>query len=253
MKHMWALGIMMVMWGLHALAPAQAAVVMPQNMRKPGQPMPVSSQGPSRGKSPAQRPTQNTAPLPGRHTPSVRKDARTQCLASLNRIHTLQALFFETQKTRAAQGTVALKRPQKGEQGFGALRLTYTRPSSLDILSRGRTLTVHNKQTNTTETLPVTSTPLSLILRKELKLGHFVKERSFVQEGDQLFWTLEEPRQNHGGYVTLIFHAHSFAFEGWHIRDVYGNLIKVRLGNICLNKPIHPKQFANIGATRALR
>ena len=172
-------------------------------------------------------------------------EIRKRCLDALNRIHTLKASFTETDEKRrfVKSGTLALKRPQPDQISFGSMRVTYTHPPVLDIITQGRNLIVRNKESGTQERLPITSTPLSIILRKKLTLGNFVQEKSLKSTNSEVLWTLTEPHQHHGGAVTLIFDKRSFALLGWNIHDVYGNIIKVKLSKVRINEPLPPNLF----------
>ena len=185
--------------------------------------------------------TQKTAPPTLSHA-----QVHQRCLAALNHIRTLSAHFTEKIPKKPGPvktGTLAIQRPGPGQSGFGSLRVIYKNPPILDISAQGRSLVVFNKQSNVRETLPMTSTPLCLVLRSKLSLGQFVREKNLKNTHGKVFWTLTEADQTHGGYVTLIFDNQSFTLLGWHIRDVYGNLIEVSLEKVKINTPLSPQTF----------
>lgn len=178
--------------------------------------------------------------------PLSNSQMRKRCLAALNHMRTLSAHFTEKIPKKPGfvkTGTLAIQRPNAGQSGFGSLRVTYKNPPILDISSQGRKLVILNRQNNVRETLPMTSTPLRLILRNNLSLGQFVREKSLKNAGGKVFWTLTDADETGGGYVTLVFDNHSFALLGWHIRDVYGNVIDVSLDKVKINTPLPSKTF----------
>lgn len=182
----------------------------------------------------------------------VSDDVRQACLDNLNAIRTLKASFTQTtdkKSSAVSRGQVWLKRPKPSESGFGSLKLAYTNPPTLDIVGKNRDLYLHHKDTRTVERLPLTSTPLAVILRAKLALGNFIKEKSLRKQDGKIFWTLTEPDSQHGGYVTLVFDEKTLALLGWHIKDMYGSVIKIALENTTLNVPLSDSLFQKPRAT----
>lgn len=181
------------------------------------------------------------------------KELSAQCLKTLNRVRTLKARFTQTRQrashqTQAPSGDKActppetvhvtghlyLKRPSEGDGVYGWLKLEADAPARLKIISAGRTLYVWQGHNGEADRLPVSSTPLSLLLRKSLRLGRFVQEKSITLKDDVVYWTLTAPEEEQGA-LTLIFSYPDYVLHGWILHDIYGEKTHVKLTEVAIN------------------
>ena len=170
------------------------------------------------------------------------KMLRQKCLDALNNIQDLRAAFYQKTNKGDAKGMLYLKRPLKGES-FGHLCLSYEAPSDLEVLSTGRRLYLHRSLSKETTEIPMTSTPLVLLLRQKIALGQFVREKSLLVEEDRVLWTLYDPQEADKGQVTLVFSLNDFALEGWRVLDMYGDTTQVVLHQPLINQGLSMDVF----------
>ncbi|MEH0002975.1 MAG: outer membrane lipoprotein carrier protein LolA [Holosporaceae bacterium] len=170
------------------------------------------------------------------------KMLRQKCLDALNNIQDLRAAFYQKTNKGDAKGVLYLKRPLKGES-FGHLCLSYDAPSDLEVLSTGRRLYLHRSLSKETTEIPMTSTPLVLLLRQKIALGQFVREKSLIVEEDRVLWTLYDPQEADKGQVTLVFSSNNFVLEGWRVLDMYGDTTQVVLHQPTINQGISMSVF----------
>lgn len=163
------------------------------------------------------------------------KVVRKKCLQAINNIRSLEAAFYQKTKKGEISGKVFLKRAGKSG-AFGNLFLSYDAPSDLEILSTGRQIYMHRRLTNETSRLPITSSPLTVLLGRSLRLGQFVQEKALRFDKERVLWTLYDPQERDRGHVTLVFSLPSFTLEGWHVFDAYGKTTQVVLRKTVINK-----------------
>ncbi|EFX83896.1 hypothetical protein DAPPUDRAFT_239451 [Daphnia pulex] len=87
----------------------------------------------------------------------------------------------------------------------------------LEIVSVNGTVYVANHKTQTLETHPLSSTPLFVLLRPEIRLGDLAIEKELKEEDGLIYWTLTKEEDTGGEQpeITLIFKRGSLDFQGW--------------------------------------
>ncbi|HXQ12644.1 MAG TPA: outer membrane lipoprotein carrier protein LolA [Caulobacteraceae bacterium] len=119
-------------------------------------------------------------------------------------------------------GTLYLKRP-------GLARFVYDPPSSLLVVSDGRTVTVTNPRLKTTDRYPLSFTPLSVLLGKHAGLGHGVSISRVTRLGDGFALTAHAAGHRGAGQVTITFRTDPLRLSAWTMTDAEGQTTEVRL------------------------
>jgi len=160
-----------------------------------------------------------------------------QLSAYLNSITTLQGDFVQTAPDgNITQGRFFIERP-------GRLRFEYAPPAQLQIVSDGLWVAVQDKKLKTTEKYPLVTTPLKLILGKDINLMRDATILSVFPETDLVTVSIEENSGEAPGTLTLMFDPVENRLTRWIVTDVQGLDTSVALENAVSGQPIDPKMF----------
>ena len=175
------------------------------------------------------------------------KDLRQKLIQHIESIDTLQAEFQETGSEGGATGRIFLKRPHsKNSKGFGSIKFLYTPPKFLEIVScDGRVYVANHKTKEIDHDEPLSSTPLFILLRAEIRLGDLAIEKDLKEEDGFIYWTLtkESTTEEEHPEITFIFESGSMEFIGWTIHDLTGKETTVRFSGIKKGIPLEEDIF----------
>ena len=161
----------------------------------------------------------------------------TRAQQYINSIHTLRASFVQVWPNGAtSQGTLWMDRP-------GRLRLQYAPPSMLALVTADGTVLLYDASNQTSTTLPLADTPLSIILAPTINLSGAVTVTAVQSEAAQLSMTAVQTAAPQQGSLTLVFSRVPFALQ--HIRMVTGEgyVIELSLFDVTTNVPVNPSLF----------
>ncbi len=155
----------------------------------------------------------------------------------LNGISTLSGDFTQT----APDGTVTagqffIERP-------GKLRFDYAPPSPLLVISDGRWVAVQDTRLRTTEKYPLGTTPLKMILSRDINLLRDTKILAVYPETELVTVSIEERVGDAPGTLTLMFDPIENRLMRWTVTDVQGLDTTVSLDTAVAGTPIDPKKF----------
>ena len=160
-----------------------------------------------------------------------------QVSAYLNNISTLKGDFVQTAPDGGiTQGQFYIERP-------GRLRFEYAPPAQLQIVSDGLWVAVQDKKLKTTEKYPLVTTPLKLILGKDIDLMRDAKILAVFPEIDLVTVSIEESTGEAPGTLTLMFDPVENRLTRWTVTDVQGLDTTVALENTVEGEPIDPLKF----------
>ena len=145
----------------------------------------------------------------------------------LNDLSAFEAQFTQagTDGEAASQGKVWVDRP-------GRLRVQYDPPSSRFILaSHGRLLMVDPGSGETTR-MPLSKTPLEILLQKTITFSGPVMVKSFLRFPNATQITLVKRENPTQGALTLNFSDNPLAVTGMTVQDAYGHMISLSVFNI---------------------
>jgi outer membrane lipoprotein-sorting protein len=145
-----------------------------------------------------------------------------------NGIDQLTAYFVQTSGTgQKSEGTLALKRP-------GQLRFAYAPPSTLEVVSDGRSVAIRDKKLGTNDVYPVGQTPLKFLLKDQFDLARDTQLRDVQTAPDGMVTVKFEDSATFGGTskVTLRFDARAGQLKQWTVVDPQGFETNVTLSDV---------------------
>jgi outer membrane lipoprotein-sorting protein len=169
-------------------------------------------------------------------TPEI-EEAANKINAYFNSFQTMKGEFVQTSpQGRASRGVMHLSKP-------GKLRFEYEAPNPLLIASDGKWLTIKNKQKEKGDQVPLSSTPLRLIVSPKLNLLQEAAVVGFEQDGGFTTMALADKKGSLAGQIVLVFDDGRNELQQWIIIDGKGRRTTVELGNLEKDVKINPKLF----------
>jgi outer membrane lipoprotein-sorting protein len=169
-------------------------------------------------------------------TPEI-EDAANRINAYFNSFQTMKGEFTQTSpRGRASRGVMHLSKP-------GKLRFEYEPPNPLLIASDGKWLTIKNKAKEKGDQVPLSSTPMRLIVASKLNLLQEAAVIGFQQENGFTTMALVDKKGSIAGQIILIFDDSANELRQWIIVDGKGQKTTVELANLEKDVKINPKLF----------
>lgn len=160
-----------------------------------------------------------------------------QVSSYLNSITTLTGDFVQTAPDgNVTQGRFFIERP-------GRLRFEYAPPAQLQVISDGLWVAVQDRKMKTTEKYPLVTTPLKMILSKDVDLMRDARIVAVYPETDLVTVSIEETTGDAPGVLTLMFDPVGNKLMRWTVTDVQGLDTTVALENTVAGQPIDPIKF----------
>ena len=155
----------------------------------------------------------------------------------LNNITTLKAHFLQINaEGKIAEGTVFMRRP-------GRARFEYEPPAQILVVADGTWLIFHDNELNETTRLPLYSTPISVLLKKDVQLNGDVTVVSVEKEANTLRINIIDTDEPEEGGITLVFSDKPFKLRKWLITDAQGNTTSVSISDVERDMWIKPELF----------
>ncbi len=164
-------------------------------------------------------------------------DVLARANASLNDMQSVSGDFIQVGPSgERAEGKFYLLRP-------GKLRFEYNAPSNLQIIADGFWVAIQDRKLKTTEKYPLATTPLKLILARNVDLSRDAHVRDVhVQEGFVTV-TLEARSVDAVGSLILIFDSESYDLRQWTVTDAQGLDTSIALTNLTSTDALERKLF----------
>lgn len=160
-----------------------------------------------------------------------------QIQAYLNNLLTLKCRFLQIAPNGAVStGTAWLERP-------GKMRFQYDPPDQQLLVAGHGLFVYHNPATHQTTNLPLSSTPLGLLLKDHLTLSGEVTVTNVTNELGLIRVTLVRTKNPAAGSLTLIFSQHPLTLKQWIVRDAQDQETRVSLYNVEFGGQFSPKLF----------
>jgi outer membrane lipoprotein-sorting protein len=140
----------------------------------------------------------------------------------LNELTTLDSHFVQFSAQGIAEGRVVLSRP-------GDMRIEYEPPVPVLMVASGFLLMYHDRDLIQTTYLPVSETPVSILLEEEIKLSGDVTITGFERGPASIRLTIIETDSPDAGSVTLTFEDAPLRLVKWQVSDAQGNDVDVAL------------------------
>lgn len=186
-----------------------------------------------------------TAVVPSAHAAKVKaleitpeiQDAATRINGYFNSFQTLKGEFVQTgAKGRSTRGVMHLSKP-------GKLRFEYAPPNPLLIASDGKWLTIKNKDKEKGDQVPLSSTPMRLIVASKLNLLQETAVIQFEQSNGITTMGLVDKKGSVSGQIFLVFDDTRNELLQWIIVDGKGQRTTVELSNLEKDVKMNPKLF----------
>lgn len=133
----------------------------------------------------------------------------------LNSITGLTGDFVQTSNGRAERGVFSMLRP-------GRVRLDYDK-MPIQLIADGRDLYFFDKSLDQITTVPLTSTPAGILIRKHIDLQNADINVVETTEGNGTFALKLNLRGQEGlGHMTVVFDAAPIALNSWSVVDATG-------------------------------
>ncbi len=186
------------------------------------------------------------APVPQVAAPTIApmtQAERTKLLAdvsvALAKVKTARGVFEQVSPDGSlSTGKFALSRP-------GKIRFEYDDPVPLLIVADGTTVAMKDTELETVDRIPLSATPLSLLLDDKLDFGSEAEVLDIVRSDTQFGVTIADPNGEIDGELQLIFSADDLELDSWVATDSGGNSTNVKLLNVQTGKRLNPRLFIN--------
>jgi outer membrane lipoprotein-sorting protein len=179
------------------------------------------------------------APAPAPLTARDRADlARIQTY--LNGITTLKARFLQVAPDGStSQGIAWMQRP-------GRMRFQYDPPSPLLLVAGHGLFVYYDRELRQVTNIPLGSTPLGLLLRRDITLAGDVTVTDIQRAPGQIQVTLVRTEKPDEGSLTLIFADDPLALRQWRVVDSQRRETTVTLYNVELGGSFDQDMFTLI-------
>ena len=143
----------------------------------------------------------------------------------LNSVTGLTGDFVQTNNGRREQGTFSMLRP-------GRVRLDY-KNMPVQLMADGADLYFYDKSLDQITTVPLTSTPAGILVRKKIDLQNADINVIDTAEGTDTFTLKMNLRGQEGlGNMAVVFNKKPVGLNSWTIIDATGNKTDVKFGNL---------------------
>ncbi len=125
-----------------------------------------------------------------------------------------------------SKGQIYLQRP-------GKVRFEYAPPEQSLVLANNGTVVIFDRKVNAApETYPLSQTPLSIILARNVNLGQAGMVTEHGYDGTATTVTAQDPRRPEIGSIQMKFTGNPVELRQWVIRDGDGTATTVVLGGL---------------------
>jgi outer membrane lipoprotein-sorting protein len=157
--------------------------------------------------------------------------------AYLNGVRSLKARFLQTAPDGdVTQGTALMQRP-------GKMRFQYDPPSPFLLVANWGILFFRDSQLNQTTNIPLSRTPLGILLGDQTTLSGDVAVTKFVRLPGQLQVTLVRTANPGEGSLTLFFADNPLTLRQWIVLDQQGKQTRVSFTNMEVGAVVDTKLF----------
>lgn len=157
--------------------------------------------------------------------------------AFFNSYQSLQGDFTQiSAKGRTSNGVMMISKP-------GKLRFEYAPPTPLLIVADGTWLTIKNTAKEKGDQVPLSSTPLKLIVSPKVDILREAVVTSFEMNEGIATVGLAERKSRLGGQIILVFDTNTNELQQWIIVDGKGQRTTVQLANLQRDVQLDPKLF----------
>ncbi len=156
---------------------------------------------------------------------------------ALNGAQKLQGRFLQIGPDGAAsEGAFYLQRP-------GKLRFDYDAPNPLTIVADGATVAIEDKALKSVDRMPLRTTPLYFVLKKNVDLEKDARITSVRRADGAVFVTARDRGGQTDGEIILTFDGPSLELRQWTVTDAQGQVTRLALKDVRAVDRLDPKLF----------
>lgn len=168
---------------------------------------------------------------------SGRAEILSKISTYLNGLQAVKARFVQVGPNGGVRtGTAILQRP-------GKMRFEYEKPDSQLLVAGFGLLVYHDPELNQTTNIPLSATPLGILLAKHVKLSGAVTVTRVSTPPGEIEATLIRTGKAAQGHLTLVFSTDPLTLRQWRVTDAQGRTTQVTLYNLHKIKPLPNKDF----------
>ena len=145
---------------------------------------------------------------------------------------TLEANFIQVSPSGdISDGKIYLDLP-------GKLRIDYENPNNLLITSQGFWIVIQDRESKTTNNIPLDSTPFSLLLKNKFNLKNEKFKIEYVISSGIITLKIKSKKNDKQGGLVLEFSEKPFNLKKWIILDTFGESTTVLIQNAKYNEKL---------------
>ncbi|SNR32659.1 LolA family protein [Puniceibacterium sediminis] len=158
---------------------------------------------------------------------AAEKLSLNQISAYLNDLQSAQGAFTQINGDGSiSTGTIYIKRP-------GRVRFEYNPPEqALVMANSGQVVILDRKLGGAPESYPLSQTPLSIILARNVNLGQADMVQGLTYDGTATTVVAQDPKRPEYGSIEMKFTDGPVELRQWIIKDSSGSLTTVVLGDL---------------------
>lgn len=155
----------------------------------------------------------------------------------LNDLTTMQGTFLQISDNGGmATGVFYMRRP-------GRLRFEYDDPVPIVFISDGTFVSIEDKELESVNSYPLRSTPLHLLLKKNVDLAEEADIVALDRREGRLIVTAREDEGLAQGDLTMIFTEPELELTQWVVLDAQGVETSIALRDVVYGEKINPALF----------
>ena len=152
-------------------------------------------------------------------------------------LHTLEADFIQVSPSGAvSNGKLFLDLP-------GKLRLDYIKPNNLLITCKGFWIVVQDRNLKSTNNIPLSQTPFSILLDKKIDFDNEKFIFNFKQKLGIISVKIKIAKNDQIGELVMEFSDNPFILKKWTIKDILGDETTVLIQNAKLGNSLQFRLF----------
>nr|WP_226941984.1 outer membrane lipoprotein carrier protein LolA [Pseudooceanicola spongiae] len=160
----------------------------------------------------------------------------------LNGMTTAEAKFTQIASDNSVStGTLYIKRP-------GRMRFEYDPPQAALVLAGAGAVKIYDPKTKSTETYPLSRTPLSIILDKNVDLGRANMVTSHREQGPSTVVRAQDPAHPEYGFIEMVFTDNPVELRQWVVHDDSGGQTTIALGELRTGMNLPGTLFTGTGS-----
>tara|TARA_A100001011_G_C13711026_1_gene595541 strand:- start:70 stop:555 length:486 start_codon:yes stop_codon:yes gene_type:complete len=120
----------------------------------------------------------------------------------------------------------------------GKLRIDYEKPNDLLITSKGFWLTIQNRNSKTTNNIPLDSSPFSILIKKKLDFDSKFLTTDLKNKSGIISLKITKRENKNAEGLTLEFSENPFKLKKWIIEDTFGEYTTVLIQKAVYNEKL---------------